>query len=103
MYLFDMALLVVDFNCLYGKNNECFVKELAVADCQMNLVSSFLFKSPELETISTFRNGNSNMAIIGTTDIYSFQILKIYWKRICLRQFQFNVVEHGKRILLVAF
>jgi hypothetical protein len=41
-----MALVVVDFTFLQGNDNEWIVKKLAVADCQTNRVSSFLFKSP---------------------------------------------------------
>ena len=41
-----MALLVVDFNFLDGRDGESVVKELAIADSQSNRISSYLFKSP---------------------------------------------------------
>lgn len=41
-----MALLVIDFTFLEGRDNEVVVKELAVADSQSNRVSSYIFKRP---------------------------------------------------------
>lgn len=41
-----MALVVVDFNFLEGRDNEIVVKELAVADSHSNRVASYIFKRP---------------------------------------------------------
>jgi hypothetical protein len=41
-----MALLLIDFKYLYGRNNSLVVKELAVVDPHNDRVSLFKFKSP---------------------------------------------------------
>jgi hypothetical protein len=46
MYQFEMVLTEIDFNFLYGKDNAWVVKEMTVADCQTNRVSSSLYKIP---------------------------------------------------------
>jgi hypothetical protein len=38
-----MALLVVDFSFLDGRDGEIVVKELALADSRYNRISSYLF------------------------------------------------------------
>jgi hypothetical protein len=41
-----MALLVIDFSYLEGRDGEFVVKELSVADCHSNRVASYVFKKP---------------------------------------------------------
>jgi rRNA maturation protein Rpf1 len=41
-----MAVLVIDFTYLEGRDGELVVKELATADSQSNRVSSYAFKRP---------------------------------------------------------
>lgn len=58
-----MALLVIDFSFLEGRDGELVVKELAFAYSQTKRLSSFLFKSPYTwEELPTF-NAKINSAI----------------------------------------
>jgi hypothetical protein len=41
-----MALLLIDFKYLYGRDGDLVVKELTVVDPHIDRVSSFKFKSP---------------------------------------------------------
>jgi hypothetical protein len=78
-----MALLVVDFSFLDGRDGEIVVKELALADSHSNRISSYLFKSPY--TWGKFRPLTLDsitlwiMAAIGTMDTYCIQSWRIYY------------------------
>ena len=45
-YQSTMLLIVIDFTFLEGRGDDIVVKVLAVADCHINMVSSYAFKRP---------------------------------------------------------